>query len=212
MSHTLNWYETHAQAFAQATNSRPVHTLLHTHTQTHTPGTALDLGCGTGRDTKHLLNAGWTVHAVDPSPAMISQTRQHCQNTQGTLITHTSDAQTFFAEQPTARFNLIWAMASLLHVPQNRMEEVLSKMVKALAPQGQAIAFFKHPQQGDRTDVVRACGRRFSDLSPKGLTKLLQNTDIHTHKTVDMNIFTENAQDSQGHQQVWTGLHIVAKS
>jgi tellurite methyltransferase len=35
------------------------------------PGYALDLGCGTGRDTRHLLAKGWSVLAIDSqSPAL----------------------------------------------------------------------------------------------------------------------------------------------
>jgi len=33
------------------------------------PGTALDLGCGEGTETRHLLAAGWRVHAFDADPA-----------------------------------------------------------------------------------------------------------------------------------------------
>ncbi|MGH3900630.1 MAG: class I SAM-dependent methyltransferase [Pseudonocardiaceae bacterium] len=37
-----------------------------------TPGRALDVGCGPGRNALHLASAGFTVDAVDLSPAAIA--------------------------------------------------------------------------------------------------------------------------------------------
>jgi tellurite methyltransferase len=37
------------------------------------PGYALDLGCGTGRDTRHLLSKGWSVLAIDNQPIALDQ-------------------------------------------------------------------------------------------------------------------------------------------
>jgi SAM-dependent methyltransferase len=40
------------------------------------PGTAVDLGCGTGRDTLELLRRGWRVVAIDSQPeAIVSSVR-----------------------------------------------------------------------------------------------------------------------------------------
>ena len=36
----------------------------------------LDIGCGTGEDAAHLAGRGVTVHAIDPSPAMIEAARR----------------------------------------------------------------------------------------------------------------------------------------
>ena len=40
------------------------------------PGTAIDLGCGEGTETRHLLAAGWTVHAFDADPGSEARVRQ----------------------------------------------------------------------------------------------------------------------------------------
>ncbi|TFC94227.1 MULTISPECIES: class I SAM-dependent methyltransferase [Cryobacterium] len=40
------------------------------------PGTAVDLGCGEGTETRHLLAAGWTVHAFDADPGSEFRVRQ----------------------------------------------------------------------------------------------------------------------------------------
>ncbi len=41
-----------------------------------TPGSALDMGCGTGRQSARLAALGWTVLAVDASPAAITLARR----------------------------------------------------------------------------------------------------------------------------------------
>jgi SAM-dependent methyltransferase len=41
-----------------------------------TPGRALDLGCGTGRDAVYLAQKGWTVTAVDAVPKALAEARE----------------------------------------------------------------------------------------------------------------------------------------
>lgn len=41
------------------------------------PGKAVDLGCGTGRDTLELLRRGWRVVAIDSQPEAIERLRTH---------------------------------------------------------------------------------------------------------------------------------------
>lgn len=42
------------------------------------PGSALDLGCGTGGDTIWLARHGWQVTAVDISATALDRVRQRC--------------------------------------------------------------------------------------------------------------------------------------
>ncbi len=44
------------------------------------PGRALDVGCGTGRDAVYLARRGWTVTAVDGVPRAIERARQRAQD------------------------------------------------------------------------------------------------------------------------------------
>jgi 2-polyprenyl-3-methyl-5-hydroxy-6-metoxy-1,4-benzoquinol methylase len=46
------------------------------------PGVAVDLGCGTGADARHLAGLGWQVTAVDYVPKAIAMARQHDRESQ----------------------------------------------------------------------------------------------------------------------------------
>jgi SAM-dependent methyltransferase len=43
----------------------------------HPDATVVELGCGSGALTRHLVAAGWAVIATDASPAMLELTRRH---------------------------------------------------------------------------------------------------------------------------------------
>ncbi len=60
-----------------------------------TPGRALDLGCGPGRNALHLAAAGFQVDAVDLSPAAISWARDRATAAGLDIAFHCGDA---FAE------------------------------------------------------------------------------------------------------------------
>lgn len=45
------------------------------------PGIALDAGCGWGADSMWLASRGWTVTALDVSPAAVDQARQAAEAT-----------------------------------------------------------------------------------------------------------------------------------
>jgi SAM-dependent methyltransferase len=45
------------------------------------PGSALDIGCGTGRNAVYCARRGWRVTGIDDVPQALERARTHCQRT-----------------------------------------------------------------------------------------------------------------------------------
>jgi SAM-dependent methyltransferase len=45
------------------------------------PGTALDIGCGTGRNAAYCARRGWQVTGIDDIPLALDRARAHCRHT-----------------------------------------------------------------------------------------------------------------------------------
>jgi tellurite methyltransferase len=67
-----------SRSFWHANNKMDAYGLLVETAQKLTPGRALDLACGTGRNAVWLAKHGWKVTAVDRSPSAIGTLRQRC--------------------------------------------------------------------------------------------------------------------------------------
>lgn len=82
------------------------------------PGTALDAGCGWGADAMWLAARGWTVTAVDVSPAAVDQARQAAE-----------------AADPNAAARVTWLPADLTNWdPDGRFDLVTSHYVHIPGP------------------------------------------------------------------------------
>ena len=88
----------------------------------HVPagGDILDAGCGSGRDALAFHRAGYRVTAFDASPEMCRMARQY---TDLPVIQMTFQEMTW-----RSAFDGIWACASLLHVPQVELPDVLGTL------------------------------------------------------------------------------------
>jgi SAM-dependent methyltransferase len=133
---TLSFYATEAAAYAARSDGIGPSKRLATFTARLKPGAAvLDLGCGTGRDTQALIEAGFAVTAIDGSSAMA----QEAERRTGRPVR----VQLFEDIEDVAAFDGIWASASLLHVPREGLPAVLHAVYRALKPNGLLFATFK---------------------------------------------------------------------
>lgn len=122
----------------------------------------LDFGCGAGRDTKAFLEKGFDVDAVDGSEEL-------CKI--ASLYTGIAVRQMFFQQlDAVAKYDGIWACASILHLPNDELVPVMKKMSVALKPTGIIYTSFKYGTfSGERND------RFFSDFTEQTFTGFLLN-------------------------------------
>lgn len=130
----------------------------------------LDLGCGSGRDAKAFLDAGYQVTAIDGSKACCKLATAYI----GQEVLCRTFKQLSFVEE----FGSVWASASLLHVPFDELTEIFSLIDQALKPGGILYASFKYGDfEGKRN------GRYFTDLTEARLMTLLK--PINSFETVE---------------------------
>ena len=97
------------------------------------PGQAVDLGCGSGVETRALLNAGWQVHAVDGSPEtrpLLLRTIGGVHNRLTVEVAHYAELTSF----PPA--DLIYAGYSLPYQPPDSFGRIWELLRTALRPGG----------------------------------------------------------------------------
>ena len=159
---TLSYYNTHAQDFVQGTVGVDFH-ITQDRFLAQLPAGAkiLDFGCGSGRDTKYFLERGFAVEATDGSAELCKLASEH---------TGISVKQMLFDElDAMAKYDGIWACASILHLAWKDLVVVMQIMVRAVKGEGVIYTSFKYGQfTGERN------GRFFTDLDEEGLARLLE--------------------------------------
>lgn len=88
----------------------------------------LELGAGTGKDSLYFQEQGFTVTAIDLSPAMV----ELCKEKQ--LNAHVMDFTQ--RELPPETFDAVYAFNSLLHTPKKELSLVLTNVHRVLKPKG----------------------------------------------------------------------------
>ena len=101
------------------------------------PHAILDLGCGPGRDLHRFTALGHVAVGLDGSSELVAMARSETDCD----VLH----QDFLAlDLPLARFDGIFANASLFHVPSSELARVLRDLAAALKPDG--VLFSSNPR------------------------------------------------------------------
>ncbi|KQW07189.1 class I SAM-dependent methyltransferase [Streptomyces sp. Root369] len=101
-----------------------------------TPGRALDLGCGPGRNALHLASLGFEVDAVDLSPAAIAWARERAHETAADVRFAYGDAFSLPDTGLGGPYDLIYDSGCFHHLPPHRRVSYLALLERHLAPGG----------------------------------------------------------------------------
>jgi SAM-dependent methyltransferase len=155
---TLEYYDRRAEEFWRGTRdhdvSQNIAELLR-HLEGRPPFAILDFGCGPGRDLKVFADAGHVAVGLEGSPRFAAMARAHsgCEVWQ----------QDFLAlELPPARFDGVFANASLFHVPSRELPRVLRELRATLRPRG--VLFSSNPHGSNEEGWSRGRYGVYHDL------------------------------------------------
>ena len=72
---TIEYYNTHADRYSEITRNADMSDIYKRFEENLKPGSRiLDLGCGSGRDSKYFLDKGYDVVSLDASETMCKKT------------------------------------------------------------------------------------------------------------------------------------------
>lgn len=155
----------------------------------------LDVGCGSGRDTKFFIDQGYKVTAFDASEELVRIARHYTN--------HPISIMKFDEMKYEKEFDGIWAMASILHVDLRVLPVVIEKnILPALKPQGIFYCCFKYGQ-GEHFQK----GRYFTDLNEESLQELFSPfSDIQI-----LEIWRRSDDNTDRQGQMWINALVQKK-
>lgn len=98
-------------------------------------GSALDVGCGSGRDAAWLARRGWQVTAVDPSAAMLAGARRLHRSLRIRWMQDRLPKLTKVANLD-ARYDLVLLSAVWMHIPEMLQAESAATIARLTAQGG----------------------------------------------------------------------------
>ncbi len=158
---SIEFYQKNSVAFFKDTVDVDMSNIyLHFTKHLHPHALVLDAGCGSGRDTKAFLDLGYQVEAFDASSEMVALASSYT----GINVKHA----TFNEVDDVEIYDAIWCCASLLHIPEKELPQVMNKLINALKVGGSCYVSFKYG-----TEQRKKGNRLFTDLNQKRLDQLI---------------------------------------
>ena len=122
----------------------------------------LDLGCGSGRDTKYFLSKGYKVDATDGSEEICKVASDYTGINVKCLLFNELDE--------IDKYDCIWACASILHLDRDDLIDVFHRIARSLKDNGILYTSFKYSEfEGMRN------GRYFTDFTIESFNEFQTN-------------------------------------
>ncbi len=129
----------------------------------------LDLGCGSGRDSKYFLSKGYDVVSIDGSIEMCRLATKYLGKEVQNV---TFNDINYFDE-----FDAIWASASLLHIDTEELRFVLALIKRSLRKNGLLYASWKYGH-GKRVDNMKI----YIDFDETNIKKFFDEASLRIEK------------------------------
>ena len=162
------------------------------------PGLAVDLGCGTGRDTFELLRRGWRVVAVDAEPSAIERLREHPDALRRRESLQTVLSRLAEADWPEA--DLVNASFSLPFCTPPEFEPTWERIVASLRHGGR----FCGQLFGERDGWAPADELTFHSRAQ--VEELLAGLEVELLDELE-----QDGQTAVGEPKYWHLFHVVAR-
>ena len=131
----------------------------------------LDLGCGSGRDSKYFIENGYKVKAIDGSIEMCKLASEY--------IGQEVECMKFDELNEESIYDGIWACSSILHVEKEQLGSILEKMITALKEKGIIYTSFK---KGVKDEIKE--GKYYNYLTKEKLEEIIEKYNLNV-KIID---------------------------
>lgn len=194
MNSTINYYNENAAEYANTTLEIDMGRIWEPFEKHLSPNAhILDLGCGSGRDTKHFLMQGYRVTAVDGAQKLCEEAEKNTG--------HHVRCMMFQDIDYVDEFDGIWACSSLLHLTKDEITDSMKNIFRALKSRGIFFTCFKY---GDE-EYDDEKGRHFSSYTEDTVLEIFEKVK---HQCGNINVWVTG--DNLGGRDVrW--VNVIAE-